>query len=121
MIFIIKLVGLFIILVSAMYIWKPDTIKKTVDFWAKNKRIYTAAFINIFLSVIFLLNALKCRLPWIIALIGILSLLKGILAFVLGPEKFIAKTNVLLAKSEAGLRFMGICSLIIGLLIIYAV
>lgn len=118
MIILVRLVGVLIAVFGAIYLLKPDTMIKMMSFWAKGKRVYTAGFLNIIISIVFLLTALKCKMPLVISLAGILCLTKGIVIFLLGPQGFISKVDKLIKRPVVFLRFMSFLALLLGVLII---
>jgi uncharacterized protein YjeT (DUF2065 family) len=83
---VIKIIGIFIVLIGILFLLNPDIMKKLMGFMKKGKRIYLAGLLRFTLSVIFLLGAGECNYKWIIAAFGIIFLLSGLLIFALGPE-----------------------------------
>lgn len=120
MIGLVRMLGFVVVILGAIYVWKPETIKNMIKFWLKGKRIYVGGIINIFFSIIFLLVALKCRMPLIIAILGILSLIKGIVIFLHGPQAIAKKLSKFMNLSINGLRFLGVLTVIMGVLIIFS-
>lgn len=118
MIILVRLVGVLITVFGAIYLLKPETMRKMVSFWAKGKRVYTAGLLDIIVSIVFLLTALKCKMPLVIALAGILCLIKGIVIFLLGPQGFVSRIDKLVEKPVAFLRFMSFLALLLGVLIV---
>jgi len=78
---IIKIVGVLIILISILYLAKPDIIKKLMQFFKKDYRVYLIALVRFVLAVIFLLAATQCHHPRIVTAFGILFLISGLLFF----------------------------------------
>ena len=93
-------------------------MRKLSDFFGKGKRIYLAGIIRLALGIIFLLAASTCRWSKVVAVIGILTLLGGILIFVLGPKRINAMIAWFNQKSPVVLRLMSILVIAIGILII---
>jgi uncharacterized membrane protein HdeD (DUF308 family) len=120
MVALVKLVGIIMVSAGAAYLVKPSIIKQFVNFWEKDTRIYLAGVLNIIFGIIFLRAAARCALSWFVVLIGLLSLAKGITAFVLGPKKTIGWLKKFLNKPVQTLRTFGILALITGIVLIYA-
>ena len=120
MVWFVKLMGIILVVFGAIYFVKPNAIKKSVRFWVKDKRIYFGAILNLLIGVIFLVTASKCTIPWIVVIVGIWSLLKGILAFALGPKKINFIVEKLTEGSVKTLRIFAVIALILGTLLIYS-
>lgn len=120
MVGIVKLVGILVVVMGAIFLVKPATIKKITRFWLKDKRLYVGAVLNIFIGIILLVTASKCAIPWIVVIIGIWSLLKGMLLFVMGPKKISSLLDGLVQKPVNTLRIFAVIALCVGVLIIYA-
>jgi uncharacterized protein YjeT (DUF2065 family) len=120
MILLIKLLGIVILVLGVIYLIYPDTMKQYAAFWTKGKRIYSGAALSTLIGIIMLLNATQCAVSWIIALFGIISIVKGIVLFVLGPEKAKTRLNRLVEKPVATLRALAVLVMIVGILLIYA-
>jgi len=83
----IKSLGIIITLMGIAYLFRPDIIKKLMEFFKKGNRIYFPGLLRLALAVLFLFAARECRYPWIIFASGIIFLAEGLLIFILGPEK----------------------------------
>ena len=117
---IIKIIGVLFILSAILYIAKPIVITVMMNFFIKGKRLYLAALIRFALAIIFLLAATKCKMPIIIAALGVLFLLAGLLFFILGLEKIKTMLNWWLSQPLIYLRIIATVTLILGAIIIYA-
>lgn len=120
MIVLVKLFGIVVVVFGVIFLLKPDVIRPYMDFWTKGKRIYTAAVLNLIIGIILLLAASQCRLAWLIALIGIWGIIKGVILFVLGPEKLKSRIEWWKGRPVGILRLAALLCLAIGALIIYA-
>jgi len=86
----------------------------------KENMFYAGSAINFLVGIIFLLTAFQCALPLVVAVVGILSLAKGVALLVGGPKKLASRTKWIQKQSITVLRLIMIVSLGIGILIIYA-
>jgi len=121
MVGIVKFLGIFMVAMGTVYLVKPATMKKYLRFWMKGKRIYWGGLLSIAAAIIFFLAASKCTMSWFIILIGIISLIKGILILILGPKKFETFSEGILKSPTKNLRAMALFVLILGVLLIYSV
>jgi len=120
MVGVVKLVGMFMLVFGAIYMAKPTIMKDWLNFWKKGKRMHMGGAINILIGIIFLSSASRCDIPWIVIIVGLISLAKGIAIFVLGPAKMIAKAEGFLKKPPKILRNFSVIALALGILLIYA-
>ena len=120
MVVFVKLIGIVMVAVGAIYLVKPDTIKQYMDFWLQGNRVYGGAVTAFIVGVIFLMAASQCTLPTVVVIIGILSLAKGIMLFIRGPKRLQEIKKWLDNKSGSALRQLAILTLAIGILVIYA-
>jgi uncharacterized protein YjeT (DUF2065 family) len=117
---LVKLIGIIIVAFSVVYTVKPATIKKALNFWTKQKRIYWGAVLNLLFGFILLRASGECTLSWFVAVMGALSLLKGILIFALGEKKVLDWTESIVKRPPKVLRVFGIIGIAIGACLIYA-
>ena len=120
MVGLVKLVGIVIIIFSAVYTVKPSTIKKMLNFWQKDNRIYLGAIINIIIGVIFLTAAALCFMPWFVVVMAVVSFLKGALIFILGKKKTLAWMEGIGKSPAKQLRVLGVVGIALGVCLIYA-
>ncbi len=120
MVGLIRLLGAAMVAIGAIYLVKPSTMKKWLNFWAKENRLQMAAVLNLVIGIIFLAAASKCAVPWIIVIFGILSLAKGILLFVLGKKKMLSMIEGFAKKPIKALRIYALLALSLGFLLIYS-
>ncbi|MDD3295985.1 MAG: hypothetical protein PHU64_01330 [Candidatus Omnitrophica bacterium] len=120
MVWLVKLIGILLVVAGAIFMVKPVNMKKVMHFWMEKKRIYAAGVINILIGVIFLFAASGSSLPWFVILMGIASLIKGALSFVMGPAKIMALIDKIEKKPLKSLRSLAIIPLVLGILLVYA-
>ena len=121
MLVFVKLLALVIIGIGVAVLLNPEIMKRMVSFWEKEKRLYGAGVLRILFGIILLLAASQCRVAWIIALMGILFLVGGIVIFALRLKKIKAILKKWQEKPLTVLRLLGLVALLIGTLILNAV
>ena len=118
---LVKLLGIVMVVLGVIYFLKPAIYRKYIDFWTKDKsHVYGGLALAIVIGIILLRAASSCSIPWFVILIGILSLIKGIVGLVVGEQKAIAFAQSFKNKPDKKLRNMGIFAIIVGVLLIYA-
>ncbi len=117
---VIKIVGIVIVFLAALFLIKPDIMKRVFEFFKHGKRIYLAGLVRLVLAVVFLLAARECDITWVIAVFGILFLISGLSIFMIGAEKLKPMISWFQNKSTLLLRVMAVIVLAIGAIIIYS-
>jgi len=120
MVGLVKLMGIVMVALGAIYLVKPATMKKYIHFWLKGKRIYFGGILNLLIGIIFLAAASQCILSWFVTILGILSLIKGILIFAFGLKKITAMAEGLTKRSVKILRIFAFIALVAGIVLIYS-
>jgi len=120
MLILVKLIGIVIVCFGLIFLLKPQTMKNYMSFWVTGKRIYMGALINILIGIVFLLGASQCRLVGFIIAVGIMSLLKGIILFISGPERLKSMLRFWSEKPAAVVRLMALIAIAFGALLIYS-
>ena len=117
---IIKTLGVLFILLGIGFIIKPQAVKWLMVFLKKGKRIYLAGVLRFTLAVVFLLGAGACRIEWIIAVLGIIFLLGGLLVFIINPEKIRRVFDWFENKPALLFRFLSLIVIAVGAVVIFA-
>ncbi len=117
---IIKIIGVTFILLGIGFMLKPQAIKWMMKFMKQGKRIYLAGLLRFALAIVFLLGAEQARKKWVIAALGIIFLLGGLLIFVLGPEKIRRMFDWYEKQSNLLFRFLAVVVIALGAVVIFA-
>ena len=120
MVILVKLFAIAIVVLGVVFLLSPKAIKQYMNFWAKGKNYYLAGILSILFSIVFLLAASQCKLPLVVAVLGIWSLIKGIVILVRGPEKLKSMIDWWMKRPIGVLRLTGFLALAIGVLLIYS-
>ena len=119
MVTLVKSLGIVIVVFGVIYLLNPNIMKAYMAFWKKGKRLYMGAALSLLIGIILLVAASQCVVSWFVALFGILGLIKGIVLFVLKPEKAISMLNWWAERPVAFLRVHALFALVVGMLLIY--
>ena len=117
---VIKIIGIFFILVGILYLFKPEVAKSLMGFFKKGIRMYFAALIRFALGVVFLLAARECRQFWVIFVFGIVFSLSGLLIFLLGVRRLKSILEWWQKQSALLIRIIAVIIIAIGGVIIYS-
>ena len=117
---VIKIIGIFFILLGFVFLLRPDIMKWLIGFVKKGKRVYFAGLIRLALAVVFFASFRECDKPWFIFAFGILFLIAGILIFMLGPEKIKRILDWCQKQSVMLFRIIALLPMAMGALIIYS-
>lgn len=121
MLLLIKILGIVILVKGIILLLNPKMIKKCTGFWQQGKRISAGGALNILLGVLFLSVASAGRIPIVIAIIGIASLVKGIAILALGPEKMKVKINWWMGRPANAIRLIALIVIALGALLLYSI
>lgn len=121
MITVVKFIAILMVACGAIYLVKPEIMRQVTRIMAKENRLYIGSILNLFIGIIFLFSARQCVWPWFIVLLGLISLLKGSLVFMIGTKKIILKLERLTQVPDKILRIMALIYLTLGIILIYNV
>lgn len=121
MLVLVKLIAMLIIGIGVIFLLNPKTLKQYADFWVQGKRIYMGGILNLLFGVLFLSVASQCRLVGVIITMGVISLVKGTMIFICGPEKMKAVLDWWAKKRLAAARLMALVAIGIGALLLYSI
>jgi len=120
MVALIKLIGIVILILGVAYLLRPELMKQYMSFWTKNRRLYAGAIISAIIGTFLLLGATQCRIDWVVTVVGLWGLLKGLIILMLGKEKMASTIKWWQKKSVKTLRAAAIAVITIGALLIFA-
>ncbi|UCG35278.1 MAG: hypothetical protein JSW17_00320 [Candidatus Omnitrophota bacterium] len=121
MVAVVRLMGWLIVLAGVLFTIKPQALKSYMEFWRPAKRIYLGGVVALLLGIVLLMASAGCKWGIVIAAVGALSLIKGVLLFVVGLEKVRAVLDWYAKKSDKFIRIMGVIDATLGILILYSI
>lgn len=117
---LVKLIGIILVAKGAIFLTKVSLLKKVIKICISKNYIYFGGLLSIVVGVLFLIAASSCRAFWLIILLGIISIIKGVVIFTPLRFKMISFANKTREGSSSKLRFLATIIFAIGILIIYA-
>lgn len=120
MVMLVRVLGVVIVIMGVIFGLNPGLFQQYVKFWRSRRKLIAGGILSFLFGVIFLLSASKCRLPVVIIVIGIWSLIKGVLLFILNEKKLNAYCEWWLKRPLLIIRFLGFIVLAFGGLILYS-
>ena len=118
---LVKLFGIFVLIFGIAIAIKPLIINNYLSFCKKDNYLKIGGIIAILFGIVFLIAASGCRLAWLITILGIWSIIKGVLLLVISKEKLSAYLDWWQSKPSLVLRILGVITIIFGGLLIYSV
>ncbi|MFQ5952695.1 MAG: hypothetical protein ACE5JK_04740 [Candidatus Omnitrophota bacterium] len=118
MVALVRLIGILMMLLGVICLIKPDTLLKMIAHIRKGKRVYWSIGTKTVLGIIFLLAALQCRVPLVIALLGILFVSSLVVSLVIGVKGIKVMIEFWENQQPIVLRMWSALTLVIGLLIV---
>ena len=113
-------IAILIIIECIIIMIKPSLYKQALEFIQKGLWLYLAGAIKIVVGIVFLISARECGIPWIIIVLGILTLAGGLSTFMIKMEKWKALLEWIRVKPDIAIRMLGLCGLVFGAVLLYA-
>lgn len=120
MLIFVKLFGAVIACMGIIFLINPKTLKQYISFWKQAKRLQTGGIISILFGAILLIAAPQCKLTGFITVLGIWSIIKGVLLLTLNKKKIYTYLDWWLNKPTLSTRSLGFIALAFGVLLIYS-
>jgi accessory gene regulator protein AgrB len=120
MVVLVALFGVIIAALGIIFFAKPKTSKQYIAYWKQDKRLKNGAILSLLFGIIFLIVATECRLTGLIIILGVWSIIKGVLLLTLKKQKIYAYLDWWLNKPESTTRYIGLIAFAFGILLIYA-
>ncbi len=117
---LVSIIGGIITFAGIVFQIRPQIAKSIVEFFIEGKRLYIHAIARIIVAIIFFLAAQRCRVPWVIILLGVLMLASGIVIFGVNLEKIKSFLRWILGKFPISVRILSAIAIILGIIIIYS-
>ena len=121
MVLVVQLMGIIIVVVGTIFALHPAGARTYIDFWKHRRRLRLVGVIRILVGIAFLLAAGQCRSTAVIMTIGILIILKGIMVYVIGPDRAKSFLQYLEDKPPLTMRILSLLALGVGILILYSI
>lgn len=119
MVLLIKLFGIVIVVLGIIFMLKEDALRSYIAFWKNEKRLKLGGIIAFLFGIVFLMAAPECRITWLVIVLGIWSMIKGVLLFAISPKKLFDYFDWWGKKSFSSIRYLGIVAIAFGVLLIY--
>ena len=121
MLILVRILAALITIIGVIILLKPEVLSKLFSFLISGKRVYIVGVLRLVFGIIFLLAASSCRYPIVIAVLGILMVVGGILVFTMGPGKIKAIFEWWNKKPPVIIRVLALFPICIGILILFSV
>ncbi|MBU3959211.1 MAG: hypothetical protein KKE91_05090 [Candidatus Omnitrophica bacterium] len=118
---LVRLLALAILVIGVWFLINPKMMNNYAAFWKKDKRLRIGGVINLIFGIIFLMAASQCKVAIVIIIMGFIALVKGIMLFVLGPEKAKAMIAKWENKPAGTVRAFAVIPILIGSLLMWAI
>ena len=100
---------------------KPVLLKQHISYILEGEHFYVEGFGKLIGAIIFLMAAPQAKIFWFVALIGLISLVKGItiiLLFAFKPEIIKSIYKWWMDKTEAFFRMLALVIIVLGLVLL---
>ena len=117
---IVSAVGVVIAVIGAIGVASPHKLITLLDHVQSPTRFWLAVFMRVVLGVVFLVVAPDCRLPLVVQIVGVVSLVAAFGILALGRKRLDAFIGWWLRRSPALFRLWASAAIAFGTLLVYA-
>ncbi len=117
----VKIFAVAYMVLGILFLLKPIMIKRYMCFWRQEKRMKLAVILCFLFGAFFLLAASQCRVPLVLTILGVLSLMKGVTFLIIKFERVKVMLDWWGKRSPLALRLIGLTAAAFGVLIFYSV
>jgi len=117
MVLLVKILSIAIIVYGCMLFLRPTILKPIVEYVKEGNRIYIANGIKIVIGIILLLASAGAQIPWLIFVLGALTVLTGAASFFVKKEVVTGIIKWLEKAKNKQIQLIGIIALAIGVLL----
>lgn len=118
--YVLKTIGIIILVLGIVFFLKPLLIRNVIDFMKIGKRCYLAGVVRIIIGALILATITHASIKWIPAFFGAVILISGIAVFLLGLTRIHAMLDKFYTMADNKLRYLSITTIAIGTLLIYS-
>ena len=120
MVLLVRLFGILVVFIGIIFMGKKNAFKNYISFWNNEKRLKAGGILALLFGILFLVAAPQCRIVWLIVVLGIWSIIKGILLIVINPKKIFDYLDWWSKKPVSVMRYFSIVAIAFGILLIYS-
>ena len=120
MVILVQLLGVCITVLGIVFFTKKDAFAKYIAFWKDKKKIRYGAFGAFAFGIIFLIADSQFRMPLLITIFGVWSIIKGVILLTIPQKKIDAYLDWWLTKPASATRLLGILVVVFGIILTYA-
>ena len=120
MVIVVRLFGMAIVIIGILFLVRKNTLKGYMSFWRNEKRLKIGGILALLFGVVFLTAAPQCRIVLLIKVLGIWSIIKGVLLLVLKPKLMYTYLDWWQGKPILSMRLISLLALAFGALLVYS-
>ena len=117
---VILIIGVLIILEGVTILVKPGWYRKAAKVFMSEKIVYIGPVLKILFGGLFLVSALSCSIPWVLIVLGALTLAAGITGLALPKAKIISFIEWWTRRTDLVMRMIAIAAIALGGLLMWA-
>ncbi len=117
MVIAIRFLALFIVVFGIIFILKPVLLHQIITFFLHT--LYLAGILKICCGILFLLTAMQCRVPSVMIILGISSIVSGIAAFIIDGDKLRSMVASLYGDKTIIYRIHAGIAIALGIVLLY--
>ncbi len=117
---VVSILGVLAAIIGLLGLANPKIIVGLVEFWRGPTRFRLAVGVRLVLGTLLLVVAPACRLPLVVQVLGIISIMAAIVILIVGQERLDSFIGWWLARPPAVIRVSALFALFFGVLLVYA-
>ena len=117
---VVSILGVLAAMIGLMGLANPKTIVGLVEHWRGATRYHLAVGVRMVLGVIFLVVAPSCRLPILVQVLGVISIVAAIVILIAGQERLDSFISWWLKRPPGVIRVSALFAFAFGILLVYA-
>ncbi|NQU94669.1 MAG: hypothetical protein HQ549_00340 [Candidatus Omnitrophica bacterium] len=120
MVMVVRLFGVIIMVIGILFLVRKNTLKGYIAFWRNEKRLKVGGILALLFGIVFLIAAPQCRIVLLIKVLGIWSIIKGVLLLVIKPKSIYTYLDWWQGKPILSMRLISLLALAFGALLVYS-
>ena len=117
---VVSILGVLAIAIGLMGLANPESLIGLINYWRGTRRFRLAVGVRLVLGVILLVVAPACRLPTLVRVLGVISIVAAVVILLVGEKRLESLIGWWLSRPPVVLRVSASFALLLCILLVYA-